>query len=181
MAERTPEATGATSCWPLPEPAAAGLPMAREVVEAAVGRSVTVATAESLTAGLVSAALADIAGSSAVLRGGVVAYHNDVKSGLLGVDPDLLERVGSVDGEVAARMAVGARSACGADFAVSTTGVAGPAAHDGKDVGTVFIGYAGPDGTGFEAFRFEGDRQRIRVQSRDAALRKLRELAFGKD
>ncbi|MET1036274.1 MAG: nicotinamide-nucleotide amidohydrolase family protein [Arthrobacter sp.] len=153
--------------------------LARRTVEAAAARSVTVATAESLTAGLVAAALADVPGSSAVLRGGVVSYHNDVKSGLLAVDPALLATSGSVDAEVARQMAVGARSACGSDLAVSTTGVAGPAAHDGQDVGTVFIGYAGPAGSGAERLDLTGDRQAIRAASRDAALARL--LALVRD
>lgn len=163
----------ATHCWPTPRTGGPGLPLARQVVQAAIERSLTLATAESLTAGLVSAALADVAGSSAVLRGGVVSYHNDVKTGLLGVDAGLLERQGSVDARVAVQMAVGARRACGADIAVSTTGVAGPSAHDGKEVGTVFVGFAGPAGSGSEELHLEGDRQAIRVQARDAALRRL--------
>lgn len=152
---------------------------ARRAVEEAASRSLTVATAESLTAGLVAAALADVPGSSAVLRGGVVSYHNDVKSALLGVDPVLLATSGSVDAEVARQMAVGARSACGSDLAVSTTGVAGPAAHDGQGVGTVFIGYAGPAGSGAERLHLTGDRQAIRAASRDAALARL--LALVRD
>ncbi|MDQ0708269.1 nicotinamide-nucleotide amidase [Arthrobacter woluwensis] len=139
----------------------------RETVELAISRGVTVATAESLTAGLVAARLADVPGASATLRGGVVSYHNEVKEHVLGVSGALLAERGSVDAEVARQMAAGALRACGADLAVSTTGVAGPEPHDGKSVGTVFIGIA--DGLGTRAFthHFVGGREQIR----EAALR----------
>ncbi|MDO4240510.1 CinA family protein [Micrococcus sp.] len=103
---------------------------------------VTLATAESLTAGLVAAALADVPGASAVLQGGVVAYQNTVKTDLLDVDPDLLASRGAVDPEVARQMAAGARRALGADVGASTTGVAGPESHQGRPVGTVMVGLA---------------------------------------
>ncbi|MEA5454551.1 nicotinamide-nucleotide amidohydrolase family protein [Sinomonas sp. JGH33] len=148
---------------------------AQDVVAAYISRGLTVATAESLTAGLVAATLADVPGASAMLRGGVVSYANGVKSGLLGVSTALLAEAGSVDARVAQEMAVGARSACGADYAVSTTGVAGPEAHDGKPVGTVFVGVAGPDATHALEYRFAGSRAEIREAARDAALAALLE------
>lgn len=153
-----------------------GTDPAHRIVAAAGARGLSVATAESLTAGLVAAGIADVPGASAVLRGGVISYANEVKQGLLGVDAELLERAGSVDGEVARQMAVGALAACGAGAAVSTTGVAGPSAHDGKPVGTVFIGYANGAGSGFREFSFSGERASIRVQSCDAALETLADL-----
>lgn len=158
---------------PLSPPPAADL--ALRLVRAATERKLSVATAESLTAGQVAARIADIPGASAVLNGGVVSYTNEVKANLLGVDAELLDRVGSVDGEVARQMASGARTACAADLAVSTTGAAGPSAHDGKAVGTVYIGYADALGSGFDGFLFSGDRVSIRAQARDAALRILTE------
>jgi len=138
-----------------------------ETVRLAISRGLTVATAESLTAGLVAARLADVPGASAMLRGGVVAYHNQVKEQVLGVGAELLAERGSVDADVARAMAAGARQACGADFAVSTTGVAGPDAHDGKPVGTVYIGIAGMAGAQAFAHHFVGGREQIR----EAALR----------
>ncbi|GAA4360606.1 CinA family protein [Paeniglutamicibacter cryotolerans] len=146
---------------------------AQRIVEAAGAHALSVATAESLTAGLVAARIADVPGASAVLRGGVISYANEVKERLLGVDADLLDRAGSVDGEVARQMAVGALSACGAVVAVSTTGAAGPSPHDGKPVGTVFVGYADAAGSGFTEFHFAGDRVSIRNQACDEALRIL--------
>lgn len=146
---------------------------AQEVVAAYVARGSTAATAESLTAGLVVASLADVPGASSMLRGGVVSYATEVKAALLGVSEDLLREAGSVDPEVARQMAVGARAACGADYAVSTTGAAGPEPHDGKPVGTVFVGLAGPGGTDVREYRFSGTRAEIRAAARDAALTAL--------
>ncbi|WP_347110605.1 CinA family protein [Paenarthrobacter sp. S56] len=150
---------------------------ARETASAAVSlalqRHLTVATAESLTAGMVAAALANTPGASGMLQGGVVAYQNSVKAAVLGVSRELLDAVGSVDGEVAAAMAAGARQACGADVGVSTTGVAGPDPHDGKDVGTVFIGIATEAGSTSFEYAYSGDRQYIREQACQGALDRL--------
>ena len=98
-----------------------------------------------------------------MLQGGVVSYQNAVKVDVLGVPRELLDAVGSVDGEVAAAMAAGARRICGADIGVSTTGVAGPEPHDGKAVGTVFIGLATADGSTSYGYAFEGSRPEIRA------------------
>lgn len=149
--------------------------IAGEAVAAAVGRGVTVATAESLTAGMVAAVLADTPGASAMLQGGVVSYNNTVKRDILGVPQELLDAVGSVDEAVAAAMAEGARRVCGADFAVSTTGVAGPDVHDGKAVGTVFVGVASAKGVQAFPYSFEGTRAEIRGLACGAALERLQQ------
>lgn len=148
-------------------------PQAPIVIAAAIEQDVQLATAESLTAGMIAARLAEVPGASAVLRGGVVSYSSDVKRELLGVDAQLLEAQGSVDPEVARQMAVGALQACGADLAVSATGVAGPDAHDGKAVGTVYIGWAKGEESGSKVHHFVGDRAQIREQSAAAALQQL--------
>jgi nicotinamide-nucleotide amidase len=148
---------------------------AEDVVDAFLNKGVTAATAESLTAGLVAASLADVPGASGMLRGGVVSYASDVKAGLLGVSEERLAEAGSVDSVVAQQMAEGARRVCGADYGVSTTGAAGPEPHDGKPVGTVFVAVAGPDGTRVREFHFAGTRAEIRSAARDAALRALLE------
>ena len=165
---------------------------ARDAVRALAAAGLTAATAESLTAGLVAARLADVPGASAVLQGGVVAYQNSVKAGLLGVPADLLERVGAVDPEVARRMAAGARAALGADVGVATTGVAGPEPHQGRPVGTVWLGVAVPedaapalDVLGGEQrgaatailLDLDGDRAAIRAATTVAALHALARLA----
>jgi nicotinamide-nucleotide amidase len=149
--------------------------LSEEAVRKALELGRTVATAESLTAGMVSAVLADTPGASGMLQGGVVAYQNSVKENVLKVSPDLLADVGSVDSGVAAAMAAGARTALGADIGISTTGVAGPEAHDGKPVGTVYVGIATAAGTtGFE-YLFSGSRADIRGQACGAALERLLE------
>ena len=113
---------------------------AESVVAALRERGLTLATAESLTAGLLASTIAEVPGCSAVLRGGVVAYSSDVKASVLGVDARLLEHV--VSEQVAARMALGATQVLSADIGVGTTGAAGPASLDGQAPGTVWIANA---------------------------------------
>src|SRR5699024_6373024 len=105
-------------------------------------RSATVATAESLTAGLVTAALTDVPGSSEVVRGGLVVYATDLKAWLADVDQAVLAERGPVDPAVARMLAMGAQFRCGADWGIGLTGVAGPAAQDGVAPGTMHIGVA---------------------------------------
>ena len=107
-------------------------------------RGLTVATAESLTGGLLVALLTETPGSSAVVRGGLVVYATDLKQTLAGVDPGLLATRGPVDRMVAAELARGARDRCGASIGVGLTGVAGPDPQDGRPVGTWFCAVAGP-------------------------------------
>lgn len=146
----------------------------RRLAEAAVARLAaageSVATAESLTAGLLAAAICDVPGASAVFPGGVVSYAGAVKAGLLGVDEGLLAARGSVDPDVARAMAEGARAACGAVHGISTTGVAGPSAHDGKPVGRVYLGLAGPGGSRSVELDLAGDRAAIRARTVELAL-----------
>ena len=153
--------------------------LAAQAVRQALESGRTVATAESLTAGMVSAVLADTPGASGMLQGGVVAYQNSVKDAVLHVPADLLARAGSVDPDVARAMAAGARTVLGADVGLSTTGVAGPEAHDGKPVGRVYIGIATAAGTaGFE-YTFTGSRPDIRAAACGAALERLLEALSG--
>lgn len=149
--------------------------IAEQAVSGAISRSLTVATAESLTAGMVAAVLADSPGASGMLQGGVVSYQNSVKADVLGVPRELLDAVGSVDGDVAEAMAAGARRVCKADIGVATTGVAGPEPHGGKAVGTVFVGVATAEGTTSFGYVFEGNRADIRGQACAAALERLLE------
>ncbi|KQN86106.1 CinA family protein [Arthrobacter sp. Leaf69] len=149
--------------------------LAEEAVTEAIRRGQTVATAESLTAGMVAAVLADTPGASGMLQGGVVSYQNTVKANVLGVPWELLDSVGAVDGRVAEAMAEGARRVCGADIGVSTTGVAGPEPHGGKDVGSVYIGVATAAGATSFGYSFDGNRPEIRGQACAAALERLLE------
>jgi nicotinamide-nucleotide amidase len=143
---------------------------AADVVEALRRLGQSIATAESLTGGLVCATLIDVPGASDVVRGGVVAYAADLKSSVLGVDPVLIERVGTVDASVAEAMAAGAQASLQATWGVATTGVAGPDAAEGKDVGTVHIAVAGPDGTVSQQLALSGDRSAIRLGAVDACF-----------
>jgi nicotinamide-nucleotide amidase len=135
----------------------------------------TVATAESITAGLVANLLGHVPGVSRWLRGGIVAYTNEMKAALLGVPKELLERHGAVSAEVAQAMAVGARERFGTDLAVSTTGLAGPEGDSsGMPVGTVFVGVASKSGATAHTFSWGGTRTEIQTRTAKLALNRLR-------
>jgi nicotinamide-nucleotide amidase len=154
------------------------------VVLAALLRSgATVATAESLTGGLLGAALTKVAGSSEAYRGGVVAYATEAKHGLLDVPAELIEQRGAVDPDVALAMARGCRERFGATYGVATTGVAGPTEQDGKPVGAVFVALVGPRAGEHvvQELQLRGDRDRIRQATVTAALDMLRRLLGGLD
>ena len=114
--------------------------LAARLVAALVERSLTIATAESCTGGAVSQAITSVAGCSAVMRGAVVAYHNEVKSAVLGVSPATLETVGAVSEEVVRQMVSGVARLMKTDCAIATSGVAGPGGGTPeKPVGTVWV------------------------------------------
>lgn len=115
---------------------------AQEAHRLLAGRDATVAVAESVTGGLLGAALTETPGSSATFAGGVVAYATDLKRRLLDVPADLIADRGVVDPDVAAAMAVGVCRLIGTRYGVATTGVAGPDPQDGRPVGTVYIAVA---------------------------------------
>lgn len=138
-------------------------------------QNLTVATAESLTAGMLSSAIADVSGASAVLHGGVVAYNNTIKHRLLGVSADTLAARGAVDAETAKQMARGARERLSTDLGIATTGVAGPDPSEGKAVGIVFIALATADGTLAKLLRFDGSREKIRRSTVAASLKLMAE------
>ncbi len=134
---------------------------------------VSVATGESLTAGLVSAALADVSGSSAVLRGGVTTYATDLKASVLGVDAGVLADGGPVQERVGLAMAAGAAALLGADVGVSTTGVAGPGPADGHRAGTVVVAVAEPEAGSADrvvTLDLRGDRAAVRELAARCAL-----------
>ena len=131
----------------------------------------TLVTAESCTGGAIGAALTDIPGSSAVYKGGIICYTNDVKIKQLGVDEHLLVVKGAVSSEVACQMACGVRLLLRADVAISVTGLAGPGGDEfGNPLGTVYIGYSDELRTFSQKYLFHGDRAHVRQQALEAAL-----------
>lgn len=150
-------------------------PLTREVLAGLTEKGLSVCTAESCTGGLVCAALTSQPGSSSVVRGGAVTYTVDEKVRALGLDPDQVERDGVVSEETARAMALGAKKRLGADYALSTTGVAGPGgATPQAPLGCVCLGLACPDGTvTSQRCIFEGSRAQVRAQAVDKALEML--------
>ena len=143
--------------------------LAAEVLSCLAGK--TLATAESCTGGGIGAYLTAVPGSSAVYKGGVISYWNEVKHCLLGLPEEMLARVGPVSAPVAEAMAEGARKALSADVAVSVTGLAGPAGDEfGNPVGRVYVGYCDKKGPVSREFTFTGDREAVREQAIRAAL-----------
>ncbi|HCP81779.1 MAG TPA: damage-inducible protein CinA [Octadecabacter sp.] len=145
--------------------------LARDVVTAAIAKGVTITTAESCTGGLVSAAITDITGSSAIFERGFVTYSNAAKVEMLSVEGATLDAHGAVSEDVAAQMAVGAAKAARADIAVSVTGIAGPGGSEHKPEGRVcFALYVG--GTTTTVTREFGSigRAQVRQRSVDTAL-----------
>lgn len=121
----------------------------------------TVSAAESCTGGTISELLTSVAGSSAYYLGSVTSYANSVKSGVLGVAPEIIERYGAVSSECVAAMAEGVRKLTGSDFSVSTSGIAGPGGgSEEKPVGTVWIGISSQNSTETMKLQFKGDRKR---------------------
>jgi nicotinamide-nucleotide amidase len=155
--------------------------LASVVLELLRRRGETLAVAESCTGGGLGAALAAVPGASEVFLGGVIAYANAVKRNLLGVSPEVLERWGAVSDPVAQAMAEGVRRRTGSDWALATTGVAGPGGGSpDKPVGLVHIAVAGPDGTVSAPVRFGARRGRSWIQAVSAgeALDRLRRLVL---
>ncbi len=140
----------------------------------------TVAAAESLTGGRLVAALTAIPGSSAVVRGAVVAYASDLKTELLGVDAATLAAQGPVCADVAEQMARGARDRLGATYGVATTGEAGPESASGRPVGTVVVAVAGPGGTAARELTLAGARAQIQAGAVSGALLLLAEVLSGR-
>ena len=150
-----------------------------ESLEAVLGtmlrqRAATLSVAESCTGGMLGERITGVPGSSDYFVGGFLVYTDRIKTELLGVDPALIERHTSVSEEVARAMAEGARSRTGSTYAISVTGEAGPESSTGAAVGTVFMGFAGPQGTDVRRAQFPGDRARVRALATQTALDFLR-------
>lgn len=150
------------------------------VVSALLSRGLTAATAESCTGGLLAAAFTDVPGVSGCFKGGVVSYANEIKENILGVPGDILRSVGAVSRECAAAMSSGVRSRFDVDFALSTTGIAGPGGGTPeKPVGLVYISVASAQGVKVDRCLFSGSRNEIREAAvRHALLMLGRELGL---
>ena len=148
--------------------------LVKAIKDTLIARGEMMATAESLTGGLVASSIVNEAGTSAVLAGGIVAYQNEVKEALLGVPHQVLEEKGAVSAETVKAMAEGARKKFGCEWAIATSGIAGPTgAEPGKPVGTVWMAVA--NSLQNEAFCkiFEGNRTQVREKSVYSVLGKL--------
>ena len=145
-----------------------------DVLKALRGR--TLVTAESLTGGGIGTALTAVSGSSEVYKGGVICYTNWVKENVLGVPGEILEQYGAVSQWTAGYMVSGVRKLLKADVSVAVTGLAGPGGDAfGNPVGTVFIGYEDAKQSIVKRFLFEGDREAVRRQTVEAALKLILE------
>jgi PncC family amidohydrolase len=133
-------------------------------------RDLTIAVAESMTGGLLAAALSDLPESSRRFLGGVVAYHTEKKMDLLGVPEDVIGKDGVVSAATARMMAEGARRLLGSGLAISVTGVAGPQTQEGKPVGLTYIGVSLDSRTEVREYHWPGGRAANRVASVEAAI-----------
>jgi nicotinamide-nucleotide amidase len=152
------------------------------VIQGLKERGLTLGCAESCTGGLMAKRLTDIPGASAVFKGGVVSYTNEVKQNVLHVPEELLEQYGAVSSQVAAAMAQGARQALGCDIALASTGVAGPDRDDrGNEVGVMFAAIATPDGVHVRPLRLGARpmRERLRIQTASHAFDLARRYLSG--
>ena len=143
-------------------------------------KGLTLGCAESCTGGLAAKRMTDLPGASAVFKGGVVSYTNEVKQNVLGVPQALLEEYGAVSEQVAAAMARGARKVLGCDLALAVTGVAGPDPDDrGNPVGLVYVALAAPDGVRVRTLHQGMGRERIRITSASHAFDMARRWLTG--
>jgi nicotinamide-nucleotide amidase len=148
-------------------------PDAAQALDLLQSLGATLATVESLTGGRLAAAVTEVPGASASYLGGFVTYATALKETLVGVPHALVEQYGVVSEECARAMATGCRDATGATYALATTGVAGPDPQEGRPVGTVFVGIAGPQGVSALSMELVGDRGQIQDRACREALSAL--------
>lgn len=148
----------------------------QQLVTSVQSRGATLATAESLTGGMLGSTLTDVAGISAIYRGGVIVYATDLKATLAGVPAELLADVGPVHPDTAAALAAGVRERLGATYGLATTGVAGPDPQAGIGAGTVYVAAAGPSSVRVRKLTLSGDRESVRRATVQAVLELAAEL-----
>lgn len=150
--------------------------IARRVRDELVGRSMTLATAESCTGGLIGHVLTEIPGSSECYLGGLISYSDSLKRDWLGVEAHVIEAHGAVSAQTCVAMALGARTRYGASLGLSVTGIAGPSGGtDAKPVGLTYVGVADGDGHDVRRHVWGGDRHANKLRSAEAALTLLLE------
>ena len=154
----------------------AGSHLAAQALAALRACKATLAVAESLTGGALAAEIVSVPGASQVFRGGAVTYATDTKAEVLGVSAERLAQAGPVDSCVAEQMARGAAQLFRADYALATTGVAGPGSADGIEAGTVFVSVFTPPGSYTRQLTLRGNRGDVRAGTVEAALRFLIEF-----
>ena len=134
-------------------------------------RNISVAVAESCTSGLIASKLTLKPGSSSFLKGGIIAYQNDIKIKILGVDEQAILQYTEVSTEVVRQMAEGVRKSFSADYSIATSGYAGPSGGTNNNpIGTIFIAISSASGVDVERFVFSGDRQSIVNQASEKSL-----------
>ncbi|MFX0061641.1 MAG: CinA family protein [Candidatus Hermodarchaeota archaeon] len=148
----------------------------KEIAKLLIEKKWTLVTAESCSGGLLAHRLTNIPGSSAYFSCGYIAYSNQSKIELLGVNPKTIETYGAVSAQTAIEMAKGARQRANVTFAVSVTGIAGPGgATPTKPVGLVYLGLSSPEETLYQQFNFTGKRLAVKLQTTQIALKFLKE------
>lgn len=151
--------------------------LAYKVIQALEGK--TLCTAESCTGGGIGSSITAVPGSSAVYKGGIISYCNEVKQNLLQVEQSVLSAYGPVSAPVAEAMALGAKKLLRTDIAIAVTGLAGPGGDDyGNSVGTVYLGYADDRHVFSRKFLFAGDRETVRNQAIHNALLLILEMCL---
>ncbi len=154
---------------------------AEDIATQLLDRGLTLGTVESATGGLIADMLTNVPGSSHFYKGSIIAYSNEIKTGVVGVNPETIERHGAVSPEVAEEMAAGGRRLLGVDICLSDTGVAGPgggSAH--KPVGLFYIGFSYDGGTYSHKCLLEGNRTMNKQSAADAALIWLKDFLSGR-
>ena len=149
-------------------------PIAVQVVSLLATTGQTLATAESLTGGLIGATITAVPGASKAYLGGLITYATELKAGLAAVSADVLAQFGPVSPQTAEAMAAGVQQVTGADWAIAVTGVAGPDPQDGHQPGEVWLGLSGPAGVrSVSRMDLTGSRDQIRSATVSAALAEL--------
>ena len=146
------------------------LDLEQRVGELLKAHNLTVATAESCTGGLVASRLTDVPGASAYVKGGVVAYWNEIKRNILHVKAETLEKFGAISRQTALEMATNVREIFGTTIGLSTTGVAGPSTSEGKPVGLVYVAVVGENFSEVKECHLSGSRTEIKFQAADEAF-----------